>query len=55
MIVRPVVPTLATAPTKNQLLGQFLAASSERRVRVMGASIELPPIFLDSDLSDRRQ
>src|SRR5271165_2144604 len=32
MIMRPVVPTLATAPTKNQLLGQFLAASSERRV-----------------------
>src|SRR5208283_2905806 len=31
MIMRPVVPTLATAPTKNQLLGQFLAASSERR------------------------
>src|SRR5271157_464779 len=31
MITRPVVPTLATAPTKNQLLGQFLAASSERR------------------------
>ena len=29
--MRPVVPTLATAPTKNQLLGQFLAASSERR------------------------
>src|SRR5271165_1536967 len=33
MIMRPVVPTLATAPTKNQLLGQFLAASSERRAR----------------------
>src|SRR5208337_849360 len=33
MIMRPVVPTLATAPTKNQLLGQFLAASSERRVK----------------------
>src|SRR5271166_3674201 len=32
MIMRPVVPALATAPTKNQLLGQFLAASSERRV-----------------------
>jgi len=31
MITCPVVPTLATAPTKNQLLGQFLAASSERR------------------------
>src|SRR5271165_3638779 len=32
MITCPVVPTLATAPTKNQLLGQFWAASSERRV-----------------------
>src|SRR5271165_2719636 len=34
MLMRPVVPTLATAPTKNQLLGQFLAASSERRASV---------------------
>src|SRR5208283_8562 len=31
MITRPVVPTLAAAPTKNQRLGQFCAASSERR------------------------
>src|SRR5271166_844456 len=37
MIMRPVVPTLATAPTKNQLLGQFLAASSERRVSLLTA------------------
>src|SRR5271166_7166200 len=32
MNTRPVVPTLAAAPTKNQRLGQFCAASSERRV-----------------------
>src|SRR5271165_2703402 len=38
MIMRPVVPTLATAPTKNQLLGQFLAASSERRANERGGS-----------------
>src|SRR5271166_5078345 len=47
MIMRPVVPTLATAPTKNQLLGQFLAASSERRANSRGGRggriLSLPP------------
>jgi len=42
MIMRPVVPTLATAPTKNQLLGQFLAASSERRVNLLADSVSSP-------------
>src|SRR5208283_5521043 len=50
MIMRPVVPTLATAPTKNQLLGQLLAASSERRVNDRPSRAKMPDGLVGLDM-----